>query len=804
MRRSDSAGGLNEEIEGSFQSVFTSHQPFRPSDHSGKAGERPTRPPVVARSGLHHPSSRVGPLRSAVDCETNTIDGGTLRRSDSADGGTDDIKGSIQSVFTSHQPFRPSDHSGKAGERPTRPPVVARSGLHHPSSRVGPLRFAGDCETNTIDGGTLRRSDNAGGLNEEIEGSFQSVFTSHRSFGLSDSLGKAGERPTRPPAVARSGLHHPVSRVGPLRSAVDCETNAIDGGTLRRSDIAGGLNEEIEGSIQSVFTSQHPFRLSDSLGKAGEKQASRVGPLRSAVDCETNTIDGGTLRRSDSADGGTDDSELSIQSAFTSYSGKAGKRPTRPPAVSRSSDGTNKISKYFTKTTTTRSTTSPSQVPDTDEVRNDNISPSPLTGCTNSHDRHPARYKGSPPAGVDRNMNLPDSNHEHTPFGKAKMPSELLDDSACDYTTDTTDNNPLESSVTPHHKTTCDNSFPSTLDILVDLGGDESATGANNQHPSDDRDVREAGRVDPIIRDHTEKPPDKTLDRTIGPLDSIRTSNVATENHNVAQTPNKRASKRARGLSGSPDKSYKKTLDENGVIRETVEDIPDTVRNPFFKIRYVPGTIDELEIPNTPLLTVSQQAESKKTMLGRMTGDQAKRWHEGRNSRLTAERLRGRYSWIDQAVENDVNTHWAFGTIGLPSWLLTNEDSVNTHWAFGTIGLPSWLLTNEDSVNQIFQIRSNAAREVMNIARNHLHLEHVKEKQKSTKILEDLERELDADLAATSRQLVSMHTERHLSSFTDELSTRREWLIGHQPSITETISMKPDGRRRDAQGNHPS
>ena len=106
------------------------------------------------------------------------------------------------------------------------------------------------------------------------------------------------------------------------------------------------------------------------------------------------------------------------------------------------------------------------------------------------------------------------------------MPSELLDDSACDYTTDTTDNNPLESSITPHHKTTCDNSFPSTLDILVDLGGDESATGVTNQHPSDDRDVMEAGRMDPIIRDNSEKPPDETLDWTIGPLDPIRTSNV--------------------------------------------------------------------------------------------------------------------------------------------------------------------------------------------------------------------------------------------------------------------------------------
>ena len=142
-------------------------------------------------------------------------------------------------------------------------------------------------------------------------------------------------------------------------------------------------------------------------------------------------------------------------------------------------------------------------------------------------------------------------------------------------------------------------------------------------------------------------------------------------------------------------------------------------------------------------------------MLGRMTGDQAKQWHEGCNCHL-------RYSWINQAVENNVNTHWAFGTIGLPRWLLTNEDSLN----------------------EIFQIRSNAAREVMSIARNHLHREHVKETQKSSKILEDLEGELDADL-------VSMHTERHLSSFTDELSTRHEWLGGHQPLITETISMKP-------------
>ena len=94
-------------------------------------------------------------------------------------------------------------------------------------------------------------------------------------------------------------------------------------------------------------------------------------------------------------------------------------------------------------------------------------------------------------------------------------------------------------------------------------------------------------------------------------------------------------------------------------------------------------------------LTVSQHAEQKKAMLGKMTGDQGKQWHEGRNSYLTAEKLRARYSWVDQAVKNRMNTHWAFGTIRLPTWLLTSKDKINV----------------------IFQIRSNAPREVMEVAR---------------------------------------------------------------------------------------
>ena len=99
---------------------------------------------------------------------------------------------------------------------------------------------------------------------------------------------------------------------------------------------------------------------------------------------------------------------------------------------------------------------------------------------------------------------------------------------------------------------------------------------------------------------------------------------------------------------------------------------------------------------------------------------------------------------------------------------------------------------SEETINDIFQIRANASHEVMQVARSHLHRNHLDKNDKATRILGDLEDDLDADLADTSQQLVSMHTERHLSAFTEELSTRRELLISDQPTTTEAISMKPD------------
>ena len=62
----------------------------------------------------------------------------------------------------------------------------------------------------------------------------------------------------------------------------------------------------------------------------------------------------------------------------------------------------------------------------------------------------------------------------------------------------------------------------------------------------------------------------------------------------------------------------------------------------------------------------------------------------------------------------------------------------------------------------------------MEVAKSHLHHDYLDEKDKATKIPDDLEVELDADLVKTSHQLVLMHAEPYLAAFTEEPSTRRE------------------------------
>ena len=128
---------------------------------------------------------------------------------------------------------------------------------------------------------------------------------------------------------------------------------------------------------------------------------------------------------------------------------------------------------------------------------------------------------------------------------------------------------------------------------------------------------------------------------------------------------------------------------------------------------------------------------------------------------------------------------------------LAIENQINTHWAFGMIGLPAWLMTNARTINTIFQIRSNATEEIIYIAREHLRRNHLKPKADSELFQEDLDRELQPTQVKMSLKLVDPYAARHMAIFTKEVSECCEWLISHQPTITETISMRPDSTRWD-------
>ena len=92
----------------------------------------------------------------------------------------------------------------------------------------------------------------------------------------------------------------------------------------------------------------------------------------------------------------------------------------------------------------------------------------------------------------------------------------------------------------------------------------------------------------------------------------------------------------------------------------------------------------------------------------------------------------------------------------------------------------------------------------MDVAREHLRRENLKLKAEADDILDDIENTLQPDQAKTSRRLVAQHADRHMTLFTEDLSERREWLINHQPTMTETISMRPDSTRQIPGGKLPA
>ena len=133
-----------------------------------------------------------------------------------------------------------------------------------------------------------------------------------------------------------------------------------------------------------------------------------------------------------------------------------------------------------------------------------------------------------------------------------------------------------------------------------------------------------------------------------------------------------------------------------------VIDIPDNKRSRFFKIKYVRRKIDMVNSHDSPSLSVSQQADEKKNLLSTMTPAQRMEWDEG--TRVGTPSCQ---------------------PIRKPAVAPALENQINTHWAFGTTGLPSWVTTDERTINSIFKVRSYAAREVMEIASEHLKEERI-------------------------------------------------------------------------------
>ena len=393
---------------------------------------------------------------------------------------------------------------------------------------------------------------------------------------------------------------------------------------------------------------------------------------------------------------------------------------------------------------------------------------------------HPDRLNSSVGHGIDDHSHDLHSGHPR----HDRLPSELLAIGTQDHTSDTTDNNPLDTSDKILNTTHPFQTSP-TLRIFESLADDgpDHEIDESNSMPGGDLDgvntrnleFRDLS-VDPstTVSDRAQKP--TALDSGInGPVRDMGVSADTRATYNVTR-------KQVRDASMSPDTTHKKIVDENGTIRKTVTDIPKFKRSRFFKIKYVPGKTVSDKSPDPPPLSVSQQADEKKQLLNAMTPDQRKEWHVGRNAQLSADKVASSYSWVDQALENQCNTHWAFGTIGLPSWLTTDEHTINS----------------------IFQNRSNAAREIMEVAREHLRRDNLRLTADAETILNSVTDDLEPAQARTSKRLVDQHATRHMLAFTEDLSERREWLINHQPTLTEGISMRPDINPKNTAGALPA
>ena len=112
--------------------------------------------------------------------------------------------------------------------------------------------------------------------------------------------------------------------------------------------------------------------------------------------------------------------------------------------------------------------------------------------------------------------------------------------------------------------------------------------------------------------------------------------------------------------------------------------------------------------------------------------DQRKRWYKACGLGTNTDRQAYRFSWVDQALRGNTNTHRAFGTIGLPPWATGDAKMIS----------------------DIFQVRANATREVVEIVRENLRRTSTQQQAESKKMIDKLEAEFNEDQVIVSRTAI--------------------------------------------------
>ena len=333
-----------------------------------------------------------------------------------------------------------------------------------------------------------------------------------------------------------------------------------------------------------------------------------------------------------------------------------------------------------------------------------------------------------------------------------KLPSELLHLTQTNDTVDTTDNNSQHVDIDVSANSRCIENLDTTLETLKQLDTELDSEISGNQ----------AKRVRFEIDDHHDHHDPQHNNIHVRPTE-LR--NKSLKRTRIPETEPLEYPKRFKGTDRTSTDQY----DSHPKPPDTTD---TTDKNRFRRFKYTPGTCPWHTESEPKPFSLGQVPVKKFRFIDSLTEDQRTRWYKARGMGTNSDRQAYHFSWVDQALSSFTNTHWAFGTTGLPPWAIGNAKMVS----------------------DIFQVRANASREVMEIVRENLRRESSLQQVESQQILDDLEAEFDAEQVSASRAAVELHSSRHLKQLSESLSKRREWLLENQPTEVEAITMRPERR----------